>query len=125
MNDGDGGGGQGGSKDEMKPTSDPALLFLREKDFLSALHEAVATEEREFGTIQTHYATSSLDKSTQVKQIISDHHDVAAAEEGDNISSTSSSSGYTGSLLFEDGSTSSPAKPYHLIVGADGMESTL
>ena len=90
--------------------TEPSLLFIREKDFLSSLREVVAIEEEEHGTIRTHYAKSTTDTSTQVDQII-------LPKDGDGVHK-----GLSGSLLFNDQSTS---PEYNIIIAADGMESTL
>jgi len=87
----------------------PGLLFLREKDFLTALRDAVLIEQDK-GIIQTYYATSDSDGSTTVENIITPE---------------SGTQQMSGQLRFSDNSVSSPDAPYNLVVAADGINSLL
>jgi len=88
----------------------PSLLFIQEKDFLSALSEAVLKEQRENGTIKVHCGESIDIDSTKVEDI--------------NIpNSSSNENGHCGQLVFDDGTMSS--KLYNLIVSAEGTNSSL
>lgn len=82
--------------------ADPALLFIREKDFLSSLRKACEVEENNHGTIQIHYGTEV--------------QDVALPNNADES--------YSGYLKFADDNDSLSSKPYHFIISADGMCST-
>ncbi|KAL3790828.1 hypothetical protein ACHAWO_010667 [Cyclotella atomus] len=86
-------------------SDDPALLFVREKDLLSCLRNAIKIEKN-LGTIALH-------TGVRVNGI-------------DNIS------GDMGSLVCsnatennETGEEETSSKPYHLIIAADGLNSTL
>jgi 2-polyprenyl-6-methoxyphenol hydroxylase-like FAD-dependent oxidoreductase len=89
--------------------ADPSLLFIREKDFLASLREAVHTEQ-ECGTIQMHYAPTENDESTTVESVTLP----------DSQTNEVGNSGY---LQFKDGSVSST--DYQMLIAADGMKSTL
>jgi 2-polyprenyl-6-methoxyphenol hydroxylase-like FAD-dependent oxidoreductase len=94
------------NKSSGSDPSNPSLLFIREKDFLSSLREEVEQKSRE-NLIRSHYAKNESDMSTQVDSII------LPKDGGDGIS---------GILKFADGSTS---ESYHFIIAADGMNSIL
>ena len=92
-------------KDKQGSQSDPALLFIREKDFLSSLRKACETEEEIHGTIQMH-------NNVDVDDI--------------QLSNTTDES-YSGYLQFStkgDEKTLSE-EPFHLIIAAEGMQSKL
>jgi len=101
---------QKGSPKKGSTNLSPALLFLRERDLLQALNDAVQTEQEKKGTIQTHYAKSDRDGSTTVEDIL------GPKCETKDIS---------GQLLFSDKSISPRDTPYNLILACDGMHSTL
>ncbi len=86
---------------------EPALLFIRERDFISSLREAVFGEEM-YGTIETHFAKSERDKSTEVDEIV--------------LPTDSREDGHTGRLRFADNNLSDP---YHFIISAEGIQSQL
>jgi len=89
--------------------ADPSLLFIREKDFLASLRDAVHAEQ-DCGTIQMHYAPFENDESTSVDYI--------------TLPDTSTNGlGHSGHLQFKDGSVSST--DYHILIAAGGMRSTL
>jgi len=90
-----------GSSTKIGRKTEPGLLFLREKDFLTALRDAIM-EEQGKGNIQTYFGTT-------VEEIIPE----------------SSRQAMSGQLRFSDKSTSSSETPYNLVVAADGMSSVL
>ena len=101
-----------GGVDPTRENTDPSLLFLKESDLLGALRNAAMTEEA-LGNIKIRYgspdgnATGDGDGSTEVKAIVA-HSD-----------------GFSGSLVFKDGSKTDERTPYHLIISAEGMTSQL
>lgn len=91
--------------------NDPALLFLTEKELITALREAVSHEEMECGTIKTHYANKPGCSNGKVDGILA-HYDKDGAE---------SSSVGLGRLVFGNGAMSKGM--YHVIVDAAGTVS--
>lgn len=87
--------------DNVDKTHDPALLFIREKDFLSSLRNACKVEESNNGTIRIH-------TNTEVK-------DVALPDTADKA--------FSGFLKFSDDNNVHSSDSYHLIISADGMQS--
>lgn len=86
----------------------PDLLFLREKDMLSVLRQAVQLEE-ELGTIQIHNDGSSTSSVSGIHPAMST---------------------WSANLRFDnddgdDGQTSKSDRDYHLIIAAEGMNSNL
>mmetsp|Transcript_8082 Transcript_8082/g.15219 ORF Transcript_8082/g.15219 Transcript_8082/m.15219 type:complete len:699 (-) Transcript_8082:117-2213(-) len=106
-----------------RPNVSPSLLFLRERDFLSCLREAVQMEQETFGTIQMHYGRFNNDQSTCVQDIIlCDNND--DAEMSSSVKNGSRhADGLSGKLKFADGTVSDHS--YHFIIAADGMNSIL
>jgi 2-polyprenyl-6-methoxyphenol hydroxylase-like FAD-dependent oxidoreductase len=107
-----------------RPCVSPSLLFVRERDFLSCLREAVQVEQETFGTIQMHHGRFKNDKSTCVQDI------VLCGNNNDDDASTSITQngsihvdGLSGKLQFADGTMSENS--YHFIIAADGMNSVL
>lgn len=105
-------GGKGG-----RPEDGASLLFLREMDLLGALREAVEEEESEFGTIRTRYGEGEGG---------------GGGATVDSIVVPPTGHGLAGRLAFVDAATgaatsssSSSSPEYHLIVAADGLNSTL
>jgi len=98
----------------------PSLLFIRECDFLQTLRDAVSREERDYGTIVTHYGTdnpSSLGTSKVTAIHIPTWHEYQnLGKTGDPYKSLA------GQLVFENKELSDP---FHLIIAADGMNSNL
>mmetsp|Transcript_5477 Transcript_5477/g.11482 ORF Transcript_5477/g.11482 Transcript_5477/m.11482 type:complete len:864 (-) Transcript_5477:32-2623(-) len=101
------------SKDEPRPRNladnrlDPALLFVREKDLLSCLRNAVRAEQS-LGTIRYHAGTEvrELDLDLDLADDPLDRH-----------------AGRLILLPSDAAATVSP--PYHLVVAADGLHSSL
>ncbi len=103
------------NKKDDNSDNDPALLFIREKDFLSSLRTAIQKEEHEYGTIKTHY-------DTKVK-------DVSLSKNGNDAHCgyLTLSSGSTRSSNDNDNSSSNErtsSNPYHLIISAEGIHSS-
>jgi len=120
---------KGDANDTTSKERDPSLLFLREKDFLSSLRDAVSVEENDYGTIQTHYPNSKGDKSTQVERIslprrndiFQDGHSgklVFASNDDDDDDDDSNN-------LEDGGRGNISEESFHVIIAADGMNSTL
>lgn len=101
--------------DQPQQHIDPALLFIREKDFLGTLREAVMKEEKENQTIKIHYDTTVQD--IVLPSSSSDILEIASPSRED--------AGHIAQLQFTDGALSPAAEPYHLIIAADGMHSSL
>ena len=96
----------------------PSLLFLRERDLLSALREAVRAEE-ELGTIRVTYGDGTgpggLERgSAEVTAVTTQGYG------GDSAGGS-----MAGRLRFRDGTTTNLSHPYHLIVSAEGTGSLL
>ena len=125
------------SDTQQNQLGDPSLLFIKENMFLSSLREAVAFEEQELGTIQTHYATNNSTKSTsngngnsnansgssmctEVDYLILDTQSERNSKRNGNVAISTT---LTANLQFVDKSTS--PQSYHLIIDAGGMQSTL
>ena len=98
------------SSTSLNYNDDPALLFLTERDLLSALRDSVQYEEEHCSTISIRYAQESGCLNGIVEGIL--------AHSEKNIDGIESSIG-SGQLVFESGNVSEDM--YHLIVDASGM----
>lgn len=107
--------------DDTVPCIHPSLLFVRERDFLSCLRQAVQVEQDTFGTIQMHHGRFKNDKSTCVQDVVlCDNHDASMSMAHNGSIPVN---GLSGKLEFADGTLSDQS--YHFIIAADGMNSTL
>ena len=112
-NEGDGAGDDNDDGDDNNNTdTDPALLFLKERDLLKALRDAVACETELYQTIQTHYANKEGCQNGTVEGVLA-HYDRYGDELGASVG--------LGRLVFGSGSMSKDM--YHMIVDASGTVS--
>jgi len=95
-----------------KYVNDPALLFLTERELITALRNAVKYEEEECSTILTHYANKDNCRNSTVEGVLA-HYDKNGDEVGSSLG--------LGRLVFNNGSMSNGM--YHVIVDASGTVS--
>ena len=110
------------SNSSKKHSEIPGLLFLREKDLLSALREAVFREGSEYGTINTYYGNPEKNGTdTLVNGIY-----ISSTNKGANSSRMDPLlREISGRLIFADGNLSPESSPYQLVIAADGLNSIL
>lgn len=108
-------------KNHNQDTTLPGLLFLREKDFLRALRDAVQSEEAEFGTVHTHYGIA--ENNGDNSKVCGIHLSSAYPNSNNNGGDNDKFRDVSGQLIFADGNMSN--KSYQLVIAADGINSVL